>query len=331
MVLLMLVFSAVFLIGGLDAIRIARQSVIGHFYIITKRSRFWRRMPETSSNERNTSGLGARVQARGGVLVPEIGVKLGIKRVSVRTHTSSIRGQLSIHPDQTEPELTYPRPPVIAVVANTSVKLPHVRGRRAPSDETTSNGSRHARRSSQAGGGVAGAVVGMGVAVAAGSKSMNWGVTKKVKHWSTKLPLNKIKILVGVWQILAVFSSITGAEFPASYAIFLSWINVLNFDLGYIVSASCVLPSVNYYHSLLATTLGPMVAAAGLVLTYRMANRRASIGSVGMIARRDAWSRHVTAGLLLTFVGRVHCSDSRFREHTSQSGGCAPGRNLWRL
>ncbi|CAN0556127.1 unnamed protein product, partial [Laminaria digitata] len=83
-----------------------------------------------------------------------------------------------------------------------------------------------------------------------------------------------IKILVGVWQILAVFSSITGVEFPASYALFLSWINVLNFDLGYIVSASCVLPSVNFYQSLLATTLGPFVAAAGLMLTYRMAKRR---------------------------------------------------------
>ena len=331
MVLLMLVFSAVFLIGGLDAIRIARQSVISNFYNMTESAIFWRRKPETGSNERNTSGLGARVDARGGVLVPEMGVKIGVKHGSVRTRTSSIRGQLSKHPDQTEPELTYPRPPGIVVVAKTSVRLPRVRVKRAPSDETMSDGSRHAQRFSSAGGGVTGAVAGTGVEMAAGGKFKDWAIAKKVKHWSQKLPLNKIKILVGVWQILAVFSSITGVEFPASYALFLSWINVLNFDLGYIISASCVLPSVNFYHSLLATTLGPFVAAAGLVLTYRVAYRRATIGSVGMIARRDAWSRHVTAGLLLTFAVRVHGSVSSFWKPTSQARSRTPCSNLLRL
>ncbi|CAM9298466.1 unnamed protein product [Laminaria digitata] len=108
--------------------------------------------------------------------------------------------------------------------------------------------------------------------------------------------------MVGVWQILAVYSSITGVDFPASYSVFLSWINVVNFDLGYILSASCVLPSVNFYQRLLATTLAPFVVAAGLVWTFRMANKRVGIGSAGVIARRAAWSRHVAAGFLLTFV-----------------------------
>lgn len=330
-VLLMLIVSAVFLVGGLDAIRIARQSMISSFYIMTKRSRFWRRMPETSSDEPNTAGLGARMDARGGVLVPEVVVKMDVTRGSVRTGTSPVRRPLSIHPAIIERELAYPRPPGIPVAANTSVRPPYVRGKRDPSDETTPNGSRDDRRSSHAGADVSGAVMGTGVQVAAGGSFKDWRIAKKVKRWSQKLPLNKIKILVGVWQILAVFSSITGVEFPASYALFLSWINVLNFDLGYIVSASCVLPSVNFYHSLLATTLGPFVAAAGLVLTYRMANRRASIGSVGMIARRDAWSRHVAAGLLLTFAVRGHGSVCCFRKPTSQARGCASGGSLWSL
>ena len=103
-------------------------------------------------------------------------------------------------------------------------------------------------------------------------------------------------------------SSITGVEFPSSYSLFLSWINVLNFDLGYILSASCVLPSVNFYGRLLATTISPFVVAAGLALTYHMAKRWAGIGSAGVRAKTAAWSRHIQAGLLLTFLVMILCT-----------------------
>ena len=94
-------------------------------------------------------------------------------------------------------------------------------------------------------------------------------------------------------------------EFPESYSTFLSWISVVNLDIGHIFSASCVLPSVNFYTRLLVTTLTPLALAAGLVWTYRMAKRRAGIGSAGVIARRSAWSRHMAAGLLLSFLVRL--------------------------
>ncbi|CAM9624083.1 unnamed protein product, partial [Laminaria digitata] len=87
--------------------------------------------------------------------------------------------------------------------------------------------------------------------------------------------VGKLKILVVVWQILASFPSITGGEFPASYAAFLSWIQVVNLDIGHTFSASCVLPQVNFYVRLVVATLTPMVLAAGLGVTYMMARRRA--------------------------------------------------------
>ena len=118
------------------------------------------------------------------------------------------------------------------------------------------------------------------------------------------MPLDKLKILVVVWQILTIFSSISGVQYPVSYSRFLVWINVVNFDMGDIFSASCILPSANFYVRLLLTTLAPLVLAAVLVLTYNMAKRRAGIGSAGVIAKRAAWSRHVAAGLLLTFLVR---------------------------
>ena len=131
----------------------------------------------------------------------------------------------------------------------------------------------------------------------------------KVKRSVSRLPLDKFKILVVVWQILAGLSSITGVEFPASYSRFLSWISVVNLDIGDLFSASCVLPSLTFYARLLASTLSPLLLMAVLVLTYRMAKRRAGLGRAGVIARRDAWSRHVAAGLLLTFLVSLTSND----------------------
>ena len=154
-----------------------------------------------------------------------------------------------------------------------------------------------------------------GEAVNGGTSRCCGGLGKKVKRWMSRLPLNKLKILVVVWQILAVCSSITGIEFPVSYARFLAWINIANFDIGDLFSASCILPSMNFYRKLLVTTLAPLALTCVLALTYRMAKRRAGLGSAGVIARRAAWSRHVAAGLLLTFLVRFEClsSESLFR------------------
>ncbi|CAM9831277.1 unnamed protein product [Scytosiphon promiscuus] len=128
------------------------------------------------------------------------------------------------------------------------------------------------------------------------------GLGEKIKRWISLLPMDKLKILVVVWQILTVFPSITGVEFPPSYSRFLSWVGVVNLDVGHIFTASCVLPGVTFYHRLLLTTLTPLVLAIVLVLTYWMAKRRAGIGSTGVLAARAAWSRHMAAGLLLTFL-----------------------------
>ena len=125
-----------------------------------------------------------------------------------------------------------------------------------------------------------------------------------MKHWASRVPLNKLKILVVIWQILTVFPSIASVDFPPVYSRFLSWIDFVNFDFGAIVSASCILPRVSFYSGLLLTTLGPLVLVLVLVLTYHMAKRRAGIGSTGETARRMAWSRHMAAGLLLTFLVR---------------------------
>lgn len=140
-----------------------------------------------------------------------------------------------------------------------------------------------------------------------GDMSKCRGFGDKIKRWVSRLPLGKLKILVVVCQILAGFSSITAVGFPASYSRFLTWINVVNLDMGDIFSASCVLPSLNFDVRLLSSTPTPLMLAAALVLTYHMAKRRAGLGRAGVIAKRDAWSRHVAAGFLFTFVVSFKC------------------------
>ncbi|CAM9779108.1 unnamed protein product [Ectocarpus sp. 13 AM-2016] len=84
------------------------------------------------------------------------------------------------------------------------------------------------------------------------------GQGEKIKRWAARLPMDKMKILVVVWQILSVFPSINAVDFPPAYVRFLSWIDMLSFDRGHVLSASCVFPVVNFYQSLLVTTLVPL-------------------------------------------------------------------------
>lgn len=128
------------------------------------------------------------------------------------------------------------------------------------------------------------------------------GFGDRVKRWVCRMPLNKVKILVVVWQILTVFPSVSGVDYPPTYSRFLSWIDAVNLDLASLLSTTCILPAVGWYQRLLVTTLTPLALVVVLVLTYHMAKHRAAAGSAGMMARKAAWSRHMAVGLLLTFL-----------------------------
>ena len=151
------------------------------------------------------------------------------------------------------------------------------------------------------------------------------GVGGKIKRWASKLPMDKLKILVVVWQILTVFPSITGVDFPSSYARFLSWIDVVNFDLASLFAGSCILPVLDFYQRLLLTTLAPLVLALLLACTYWMAvrrARRAGTGAASAMLRKAAWSRHMAAGLLISFLvslgrGRVGAHGCRRRKRVA--------------
>ena len=303
MVLLVLLFLAiVFLIGGLDAIDIVRQYVGRKFSVGSKASSTGPPVSDSTSQERCKSLDVTVAPAYTFALEAKLGHGGDDEGAPGRTRVCPTTLSDSNDTDRTLTRALGPD-----VDAGAGVNLSDRMGRHPSRNPGMSTG-RHALLADVSDSGVGGtqAIASEEANAESGVKSNGCGLGAKLKRYVSRLPLDKIKILVVVWQILAVFSSITGVEFPASYSRFLSWISIVNLDIGSIFSASCVLPSVNFYTRLLVTTLAPLGLAAGLVLTYQTAKARAGIGSAGVIARRTAWSRHVAAGLLLSFLVRFN-------------------------
>ena len=271
--LLSLVVAVAFLVGGLDAVDQLR-----------------RRSLPRAKKARSVVGLAPPVRESG----------LPVRKSSVSSTRSSGRDLLV----EEDPGVAAPS----AVAAAAAKRRAHGV---TPTDHSPDDSFSRMESSQQPPKAAAGAAAAAATATAApqqdGDSAAPWGccgLGGKMKRWASRVPLNKVKILLVVWQILTVFPSVSSVDFPPLYSRFLSSIDFVNFDIGSVFSASCLLPGVSFYHRLLLTTLAPLVLALVLVLTYHMAKRRAGTGPESVLAKKVAWSRHLAAGLLLTFLVR---------------------------
>ncbi|CAM9458195.1 unnamed protein product [Ectocarpus sp. 8 AP-2014] len=125
------------------------------------------------------------------------------------------------------------------------------------------------------------------------------GAGKGIIHRLTqRLPLQSIKIVVVVWQILTQFTSVANVTFPDVYQRFLDGVNVLNFDPLWIPSAGCIV-NVDFHDRLVMSTIGPLLSLALLAVTLNMAKRR-NRGSEA--ALQKVRHRHVSVALLISFL-----------------------------
>ncbi|CAN0353583.1 unnamed protein product [Ectocarpus sp. 6 AP-2014] len=125
------------------------------------------------------------------------------------------------------------------------------------------------------------------------------GASRGVIHRLTeRLPLQSMKIVVVVWQIVSQFASVANVTYPDVYQRFLDAVNVLNFDVLWIPSAGCVV-EVDFHGRLLVSTIGPLVALALLVMTYTVAKRR-NYGSE--VALQRVGQKHMSMILLISFL-----------------------------
>ena len=96
---------------------------------------------------------------------------------------------------------------------------------------------------------------------------------------------------------------------------------MINFDFGWILSAGCVWPGLDFHDRLLLTTLGPFVALAYLGTTCALAlyktRQQPMQSSPTQMSRADARERvereHLSALLLLTFLVYSPSSSNVFR------------------
>ena len=109
--------------------------------------------------------------------------------------------------------------------------------------------------------------------------------------------------------------------YPEIYENFLEAIDVINLDLGWIISAGCLWPAINFHARLLFTTLGPLIALAYLGATYAFAvaksKKQPIRASPTHVSRENARERvdteHMSALLLLSFLVYSSASSNIFR------------------
>lgn len=68
-------------------------------------------------------------------------------------------------------------------------------------------------------------------------------------------------------QILTQYADITTVEFPRAFSNFLFYVDAVNLDAGWILSASCIF-TPSFYGRLLLTTLGPLILGLALGCTF---------------------------------------------------------------
>eukprot|EP00752_Nemacystus_decipiens_P013346 g11816.t1 len=125
------------------------------------------------------------------------------------------------------------------------------------------------------------------------------------------VPVQALKIVVVVWQILTQFAEAAQVTYPGVYQAFLSAISFFNFDLGSLLAAGCFWSEIDFHDQLLISTLGPLVGIGFLATTYRIAvARNSAAGQVGLEKIRH---KHQTALLLLTFFIYSSASSTVFQ------------------
>jgi hypothetical protein len=94
-----------------------------------------------------------------------------------------------------------------------------------------------------------------------------------------KFRWGKLRIPIVAFQIVTQYISITGLPLPDIYRKFLSWTDVFNLNLGWLLSLGC-LTQISFYQKLLITTLGPFVVTAALAVTYTIVRHRNKVQAV---------------------------------------------------
>ncbi|CAM9718324.1 unnamed protein product [Scytosiphon promiscuus] len=116
------------------------------------------------------------------------------------------------------------------------------------------------------------------------------------------VPLQAVKIIVVVWQILTQFAEAANLSYPGVYQDFLNAVSIINFDLGFVLSVGCLWSDIDFHGRLLVSTVSPLVVVGFLSMTYWIAMRRIGNKADQASAVETVRRKHQTVLLLLTFL-----------------------------
>ncbi|CAN0093617.1 unnamed protein product [Ectocarpus sp. 4 AP-2014] len=131
------------------------------------------------------------------------------------------------------------------------------------------------------------------------------------------VPVQALKIIVVVWQILTQFAAAANTSYPGVYQDFLDIVSVINFDLGSVLAAGCVWSDMDFHDRLLVNTTGPLVVVGFLTMTYWIAMRRNSESESSVVEKIR--HKHQTALLLLTFLIYSSVSSTVFQTFSCET------------
>ena len=94
------------------------------------------------------------------------------------------------------------------------------------------------------------------------------------------------------------FSGVVNVQYPPAYETFLAALSVVNLNLGFILSLSCVVET-NFYTRLVLVTIAPMAVLGALAITYLVVMIR---NGHSIHAMRVARNKHLSVGLFILFV-----------------------------
>ena len=99
--------------------------------------------------------------------------------------------------------------------------------------------------------------------------------------------------------------------YPGVYQTFLSGLNIINLDIGLLMSAGCLWSGIDFHDQLLVGSLWPLLVLGLLAMTYAIALRR-NFGADDSV-REKIRNKHLTAVLLLLFFVYSSVSSTVFR------------------
>jgi hypothetical protein len=125
-----------------------------------------------------------------------------------------------------------------------------------------------------------------------------------------KLPWDKLRTPLIVFQILTQYIGVTGLRVPLLYRDFLRWLEAISIDFSWLLSVGCVV-QVSFYQRLLLNTIAPFGCAAILCCTYSIVYYRNTATTVSFNRQINAdrrerleksLAKHVLMFLAMTFL-----------------------------